>query len=101
MKVADILKRPIITERSLRASAKGVYTFAVGKKATKSQVKKAIEEQFKVEVVSVRTLNYKGKKRRVGRRRIESQLKDFKKALVKLKEGDKIDVFETQEREKG
>lgn len=101
MKVVDILKRPIITERSLRASAQGVYTFAVEKRATKNQIKKAIEDQFKVKVVSVRTLNYKGKKRRVGRRRIESATKDFKKALVKLKKGDKIDVFETQEREKG
>lgn len=100
MKTADVLKRPIITEKSFREAAKGFYTFEVDKRANKNQVKQAVEEQFKVQVVSVRTLNYKGKKRRFGKRRIETQTSAFKKALVKLKEGQKIDIFEVQETEK-
>lgn len=101
MKISDVLKHPIITEKSLGLSAQGYYTFAVERKATKNQIKKAVEEQFKVKVILVRTLNYKGKKRRVGKARIEFETPAFKKALVKLKKGQKIDIFEAQEKEKG
>ena len=100
MKIADILKRPIITEKSFQETAKGFYTFEVDRKATKSQIKQAVEDCFKVEVVSVKTLNYKGKKRRFGKKRVKVQVSGFKKALVKLKKGQKIEIFEVQETEK-
>ena len=96
-----MVKRPIITEKSLQEAAKGFYTFEVDKKARKGQIKKAIEEQFNVQVKKVRTLSCKGKKRRFGRRRIEVRMPAFKKALVKLKEGQKIDIFEVREEKKG
>lgn len=98
METTKTLRRPIITEKSLQAATQGFYTFEVDKKATKHQIKKAVEEQFKVKVISVRTLNYKGKKRRVGKKRLEVEMPGFKKALIKLKEGQKIDIFETQEK---
>ena len=100
MKMADVLKRPIITEKSFQETAKSFYTFEVGRKATKNQIKQAVEEHFKVQVVSVKTLNYKGKKRRFGKKRLEVQTSAFKKALVKLKEGQRIEIFDTQETEK-
>ena len=97
MRIIDILKRPIITEKSFQEASQGVYTFKVDRKTNKNQIKKAVEEQFKVEVVSVRTLNYKGKKRKFGKKKLEIQMPAFKKALVKLKKGQKIDIFEVQE----
>lgn len=100
MKTVDILKRPIITEKSFQGAAKGFYTFEVKRGSTKHQVKRAVEGHFNVQVVSVKTLNYKGKKRRFGRRRLEVQMPAYKKALVKLKEGQKIDIFEAQETER-
>ena len=100
MKITDVLKRPIITEKSFQQAAKGFYAFEVDKKANKNQVKKAVEDQFQVNVISVRTLNYKGKKRRFGRSRKEIETSSFKKALVELKKDQKIDIFETQEEEK-
>lgn len=102
MKTVDIIKRPIITEKSLQEAAKGFYTFEVDRRAAKHQIKKAIADHFKVAVVSVKTLNYQGKKRRFGKKRIETQLPAFKRALVKLKDGQKIEIFEVSERsEKG
>lgn len=97
MKISDVLKKPMITEKSFQEAAKGFYTFIVDKRATKHQIKKAIADHFKVAVVSVKTLNYQGKKRRFGKQRIETQLPAFKKALVKLRGGQKIDIFEVQE----
>jgi len=100
MKTIDILKRPIITEKSFQQAGKDFYTFEVDQRANKQQIKKAVEEQFKVNVISVRSLNYQGKKRRFGKRRIEVKKGDYKKALVELKPGQKIEIFEVQEREK-
>ena len=91
MRVVNVLRRPIITEKSFQEAAKGFYTFEVDRKANKNQIREAVEKQFKVEVVLVRTLNYKGKKRKFGKKRMEVQTSAFKKALVELKEGQKID----------
>lgn len=97
MRKTDILKKPIITEKSLLATGQGFYTFEVDRRATKHQIKKAVEDHFKVDVVSVRTLNYKGKQKRFGKARRKIQTSGFKKALVKLKPGQKLDIFEVQE----
>ena len=90
----DIIRRPIITEKSMDQVADRKYTFEVAKGANKIEIKKAVEEIFKVEVEKVTTINYIGKPKRhgvfVGKRA------DWKKAVVKLKECSKtIELFES------
>ena len=89
-----IILRPVITEKStyLKDINKEVC-FEVDPRANKIEIKRAVEKLFKVKVESVRTQNKHGKKRRVGR--TEGKKKDWKKAYVKLKEGEKmIEYFE-------
>lgn len=100
MDAASILIRPIITEKSMDEAGRGRFTFVVAKNATKPEIKKAIEGQFKVNVISVATLVSKGKRGRAGKRRTEVVYTPFKKAIVGLKEGQRIDMFEVQEGEK-
>lgn len=92
----QIIKKPIITEKSMAKIASNCYTFLVDKKATKNQIKKTVETAFGVKVDSVKTLVIKGKVRRSGRRRKMTQLPNRKKAFVYLKEGEKIAEFESQ-----
>lgn len=94
MRKVDILKRPIVTEKSLLSTSEGFYTFAVDKRANKYQIKNAVESQFGVKVIAVKTSIHKGKKKRFGRKRKEVFTGSFKKAMVKLKKGEKIDIFE-------
>ena len=63
----DIIKRPVISERSMEQSAEKKYTFIIDKKANKTQIKKAVEEIFEVKVDKVSTMNYDGRKKRVGK----------------------------------
>ena len=89
----DIIIRPIITERSMDQVADRKYTFEVAKGAHKIEIKKAVEEIFKVEVEKVTTINYIGKPKRQGV--FVGKRADWKKAVVKLKEGSKgIELFE-------
>ena len=88
----DIIIKPVVSEKSTELLAQNKYTFWVDKKANKTEVKKAIEELFKVKVVKVNTINVKGRKKRV--RQIVGKTPDRKKAIVTLREGDKIEVFE-------
>lgn len=96
MNYTQVIKKALITEKSMTKTADRCYTFLVAKKATKSQIKKAVEEAFKVNVDSVKTLIVKGKSRRSGRRRKRIKLGDWKKTFVYLKEGEKIEEFESQ-----
>jgi len=90
----DIIRRPIITEQSMDQVAERKYTFEVAKGANKIEIKKAIEEIFKVEVEKVTTINYIGKPKRQGV--FVGKRADWKKAVVKLKEGSKtIELFES------
>ncbi|WP_066189208.1 MULTISPECIES: 50S ribosomal protein L23 [Gracilibacillus] len=90
----DIIKRPIITEHSADLMAEKKYTFEVEKKATKTQIKAAVEEIFGVKVVNVNTMNKKGKFKRMGR--YGGYRPDRKKAIVQLSEdSDELDFFET------
>ena len=86
----DLLRRPIITEKATNASENGAVVFEVSMKASKSDIKKAVEELFKVKVKGVNTLISKGKikrfKGKLGRR------KNIKKAYVMLEDGNTIDV---------
>ncbi len=89
----DVLIRPLVTEKAVNlAQQQNKYTFYVDKRANKIEIKKAVEDLFKVKVLSVNTINVKGKKKRVGR--YEGRTPDHKKAIVTLKPGDKIDIFE-------
>ncbi|MCE2482716.1 MAG: 50S ribosomal protein L23 [Alphaproteobacteria bacterium] len=86
----DIVRRPMITEKSTRGSEWNQVTFEVADWATKAQIKSAVEALFEVKVKSVNTLRLKGKikrfRNRAGRRR------DVKKAIVTLEEGQMLDV---------
>ena len=89
----DIIRRPIITEQSMDQTADRKYTFEVAKGANKIEIKKAVEEVFGVEVEKVTTMNYIGKPKRQGV--FQGKRADWKKAVVKLKEGSKtIELFE-------
>ncbi len=85
-----VLKKPHISEKSTDLSGEGFYTFQVDKSAGKREVKEEVERRYKVTVVSVKTVNIPPKKRRVGR--TEGVKKGYKKAVVKLKEGQNIDL---------
>jgi large subunit ribosomal protein L23 len=89
----DIIKKPVITERSMDDMADKKYTFKVDKKANKIEIKNAVEEIFKVKVSKVNTMNMIGKKKRMGR--FEGKRSDWKKAIVQLTEDSKeIQFFE-------
>ena len=92
----DIIIKPIITEKSMEDMAFGKYTFAVDKKANKSEIKKAVESIFGVKVEKVNTMNYLGKMKRQG---IHSGRRpSWKKAIVKLTDDSKkIEFFEGME----
>lgn len=95
MNITDVIIAPIISEKSTKDAGVFRFTFKVSKKADKLAIKKAVEGKFKVNVISVSTMNVKGRTRRFGARRIETALPSFKKAIVQLKSGEKIDLFET------
>ena len=89
-KYLEILKAPVITEKSENEKANGKYTFKVDSKANKLEIKEAIEKIFNVKVTSIRTMNVKPKKRRVGR--YTGLTNRSKKAIVTLEEGQTIDL---------
>lgn len=90
----QIIKRPVITEKSTAQVAEDKYAFEVDKRASKNEIGRAVEKLFGVTVSDVRTANVKGKTARTGRRRVSGKSSDWKKAVVTLKEGDKIELFE-------
>lgn len=95
MDPAHIIKKPLITEKSTRLVAEeNKYSFRVDRGATKFQIKAAIESLFGVQVEKVRTANIPGQTRRTGRVRRAVKRPGFKKAIVKVKEGEKIKGFE-------
>lgn len=94
-----ILKRPIITEKSMKLAQKGLYIFEVDKNAIKPQIAKAVEDKFNVKVLEVKTINIKGKIKSQRRVRKSYQSTGLKKAIVKVKKGQIIPVFETPKEE--
>ena len=90
----DIIVKPVLTEKSYGGVPLKDYTFIVNKKATKTQIKQAVEEVFGVKVERVNVTNYDGKVKRMGRN--EGRRAAFKKAYVKLTEDSKaIEFFES------
>jgi large subunit ribosomal protein L23 len=92
MHLYEVLRRPLITEKSTVLQAASKYAFEVTQDANKPQVKEAVEKAFKVEVIKVNIINMKGKSRRLGRRILPAH--PWKKAIVTLKPGDSIEFFE-------
>ena len=88
----EIIVRPLITEKTMKLVEEGKYTFEVKQGANKVEVKKAVEELFKVEVTAVNMMNTLRKKRRVGK--YEGLRPAVQKAIVTLAKGQKLDVFE-------
>ncbi|MDD5089648.1 MAG: 50S ribosomal protein L23 [Candidatus Wallbacteria bacterium] len=88
----DVILAPMVSEKSVQAMEENQYTFKVSPDANKIDVRRAVEELFKVHVVAVKTQNYLGKPKRLGK--YEGKRSDYKKAIVKLKDGETIPVFE-------
>ena len=96
-KYREIIKRPIITEKGLQlAQEQNCYTFEADRTASKGAIKSAVESIFGVSVLRVRTVRIPSKKRRVPKFGKISQRSPWKKAVVKLKDGDTIEGFEIQ-----
>ncbi|MGN1100496.1 MAG: 50S ribosomal protein L23 [Christensenellales bacterium] len=94
MKTFDIIKRPILSEKSYAGISKKTYTFEVMTSATKTEIKDAVEKIFGVEVKKVNTVNYDGKLKRMGRN--EGRRPSYKKAVVVLTADSKaIEFFES------
>jgi len=92
MHLYEVLRRPLITEKSTALQAMNKYAFEVADGANKPMVKQAVEKAFKVTVTGVNMVTMRGKTRRMGRREITTN--PWKKAVVTLKAGDKIEFFE-------
>jgi large subunit ribosomal protein L23 len=88
-----IIRRPLITEKStIQKEMNNQLAFEVDRRANKIEIKKAVERIFKVQVEDVRTQNYQGKVKRLGRNM--GRRRHWKKAIVTLKPGQKIEFFE-------
>jgi large subunit ribosomal protein L23 len=91
--VYQIIRRPLVTEKSTQQKETSrQYAFEVNPKANKNEIQSAVERLFKVKVLEVRTCNVLGKVKRLGRK--YGKRPDWKKAIVTLKEGDRIEFFE-------
>ncbi|MBV8147671.1 MAG: 50S ribosomal protein L23 [Candidatus Eremiobacteraeota bacterium] len=94
MDAREVIVSPRITEKSMADALTNQYTFKVHPRATKTQIRHAIEEIFKVDVLKVNTVNVRGKPRNFARRGVRTTGKqsDYKKAIVTLKSGQKIEL---------
>ena len=88
----EILRRPIITEKNTMLLTENKYTFEVARSANKNQIKEAVERAFNVKVASVNVITVQGKMRGPGR--LRGMTKTWKKAIVTLESGYKIEIFE-------
>ena len=91
--VHDVLIRPVISEKSVAQTERNNYTFAVARDANKFQIKDAVQTQFKVDVLGVRVLTVKPKEKRRGRR-TPGMTAGWRKAVVTIAAGQKIELFE-------
>lgn len=88
----EVLKKPVVSEKTMGLLAENKYTFLVNPDANKIEIKHAVEKAFNVKVIDVKTISVKGKAKRVGR--YVGKTSDKKKAIVTLKDGDKIEIFD-------
>ncbi len=92
MQLFEVLRNPLVTEKNTSLQSQGKYAFKVDVDANKVQIKQAVEKAFKVTVTSVNIMTVRGKEKRVGRKQVVGS--PWKKAIVTLKPGDKIQIFE-------
>jgi len=92
MQLYEVIRRPIVTEKNTALQEQSKYTFEVARESDKHQIRQAVEKAFKVKVIDVNVMIVPGKSRRVGRRQVTTA--QWKKAIVTLKEGQKIQIFE-------
>jgi large subunit ribosomal protein L23 len=93
MRISNVIDRPVVTEKSMEEQSLGRYTFKVNRKASKGAVANEIKRIYGVEPVEVRTMIMPGKKRRVLGTRRFIKTRKWKKAIIKLKEGQSIDLI--------
>jgi large subunit ribosomal protein L23 len=91
MHLTEVIKKPLLSEKTYVGHADGEYTFIVDKRANKVQIKKAFEEIFKVKIKTVRTMNYDAKEKRMGK--FVGKTVSYKKAIIILAEGEKLDLL--------
>jgi len=94
MHLYEVLRRPLITEKSTVLQAQNKYVFEIADGANKPMIKQAVEKAFKVTVTGVNVITMRGEIKRVGRSRRQVQTTPWKKAIVTLQAGDKIEFFE-------
>ncbi len=92
MHVLEVLRRPLVTEKSTSLASQNKYVFEVTRDATKARIKEAVQTAFKVKVVGVNIIVVPGERKRTGRK--ESIAPPWKKAIVTLAPGSKIEIFE-------
>ena len=92
MHLYEVLRKPLITEKNTALQVENKYAFEVAKESNKIQIKQAVEKAFKVKVTAVNVMQVPGKTRRIGKRQVITH--SWKKAIVTLKPGDKITLFE-------
>ncbi|HAV10692.1 MAG TPA: 50S ribosomal protein L23 [Dehalococcoidia bacterium] len=92
MHIFEVVRRPVVTEKGTIMQEQGKYAFEVAPGSTKEMVKQAVEKAFKVNVTKVNIIAMKGRKKRMGRREIVTP--SWKKAVVTLEAGQKIQLFE-------
>ena len=92
MDARDSLIKPLVTEKTTALMEERKYTFRVPLAATKVEIRQAVEQIFKVKVQAVNTMRYEGKMKRLGR--TQGRRSDWKKAIVTLKPGETIELFE-------
>jgi len=94
MKINEVILGPVLTEKATNLAKNKVYSFYVAREASKEQIKNVIETLYKVKVKEVRVAYQKGKRKKVGKWRLEKKLPAKKIAYVKLKEGS-LEIFPT------
>jgi large subunit ribosomal protein L23 len=92
MHLYEVLRRPLITEKNTALQALNKYAFEIADGANKMMIQQAVEKAFKVKVMGVNVITVRGKAKKVGRRMTHTN--PWKKAIVTLKAGDKIEYFE-------
>jgi large subunit ribosomal protein L23 len=92
MHLYEVLRRPLITEKNTELQTQNKYAFEIADGANKPMIKQAVEKAFKVKVTGVNVITMRGKTKRVGRRQVQTN--PWKKAIVTLQPGDKIEFFE-------
>ena len=93
MDMSQVIIRPVVSEKSFVLAEAGKYTFRVHDKAHKTQIRQAVEELFDVKVTGVRTVSVKSKPKRRGVH--SGRTRSWKKAIVQVREGDTIPIFQT------